>query len=144
MKILSKHFGEIEIEEEHIVTFEKGIIGFEEYKRYVFIEFEKDSFIYWMQSIQNPDLCFLVANPYVIKSDYILDVYEDDLKYIDMEKEEDLMVFVILNVNLENHTITANLLGPIIVNTKNNKGVQAVSRLNDYPTDYDITSNVKV
>lgn len=144
MKILSKHFGEIEIEEDHIVTFDKGIIAFEEYKRYVFIEFEKDSFIYWMQSIQNPDLCFLVANPYAFKPDYVLDVYEDDLKSIGMEKEEDLMVFVILNVNLENRTITANLLGPIIVNTKNNKGVQAVSRLSDYPTDYIITSNVKV
>lgn len=144
MKILSKHFGEIEIEEEHIVTFERGIIGFEEYKRYVFIEFEKDSFVYWMQSIENSDLCFLVANPYVFKPDYVLDVYEDDLKYIDMEREEDLMVFVILNVNLEEQRITANLLGPIVVNTKNNKGIQAVSKINDYPTDYDITSKIEV
>lgn len=144
MKILSKHFGEIDIEEEHIVTFEKGLIGLEDYKRFVFIEFEKDSFVYWMQSIENPDLCFLVANPYVFKPDYILDVYEDDLKYIDVDKEEDLMVFVILNVRLEDQVITANLLGPIIVNTKNNKGVQAVSKVNDYPTDYDVTSKVGI
>ncbi|MEN2998658.1 MAG: flagellar assembly protein FliW [Brevinematia bacterium] len=144
MKVLSKHFGEIEIEEEHVVTFEKGLIGFEEYKRYVFIEFEKDSFVYWMQSIENTDLCFLVANPYVFKPDYILDVYEDDLRGIYAEKSEDLMVFVILNVNLEEQKVTANLLGPVIVNTKNNRGVQAVSKINDYPTDYDITSKVGV
>jgi len=69
-----------------------------------------------------------------------LDVYEDDLKLIEMENEEDVMVLVILNVSLETKNITANLLGPLVINTKKNLGVQAVSKVPEYTTKYDITN----
>ncbi len=140
MKILSKHFGELEIQEDHIITFPKGLIGLENNKRYVLIEFEENSMVYWLQSIEDPDLCFIVTNPYTFKPDYVLDVYEDDLKLIKMENEEDVMVLVILNVSLETKNITANLLGPLVINTKKNLGVQAVSKVPEYTTKYDITN----
>jgi flagellar assembly factor FliW len=142
MKILSKHFGEIEIQEDHIITFPKGLIGLEDNKRYVLIEFEENSMVYWLQSIEDPDLCFIVANPYSFKSDYVLDVYEDDLKLIEMDDEKNVMVLVILNVSLETKKITANLLGPLVINTNKNLGVQAVSKVADYSTRYDITLSV--
>ncbi len=143
MKVLSKHFGEIEIQEEHIIKFARGLMGLEEYTKYILIEFSPNSEIYWMQSIENPELCFIVTNPRIFKPDYILDVYEEDLQLIDNPETKDTSILCILNVSLEDQKITANLLGPIVINNTNNKAIQAVSKRNDYNAKY-LVSDLKI
>jgi flagellar assembly factor FliW len=44
---------------------------------------------------------------------------------IEIENEEDVIVFSILRV--ENEQVTANLQGPLVINSLNKKGIQIVN-----------------
>ena len=62
MKAETRIFGTIEIEDDKIVTMEKGMIGFPELKHFALIfdeeKEEKDRTIMWFQSMDDGDIAF--------------------------------------------------------------------------------------
>lgn len=71
MKIITRDFGEQEIEEDKIITFPEGIIGFENVKRYALLSPLGDGvFPMWLQAVDSKEPCFVVYDPMVIYSDY--------------------------------------------------------------------------
>ena len=63
MFIDTTRFGEIEVDDTKIVTFTRGLLGFSQFKQYVLFQTSKDSYFYWLQSIETPDLAFVVTDP---------------------------------------------------------------------------------
>lgn len=77
MKVQTKWFGEIETTESKIITLEKGIIGFEEDKKFTIV-YEEDSNIMWLQSLENVSLAIPVIRPEIVMPDYD-PIVEDEL-----------------------------------------------------------------
>ena len=126
MKIQTRKFGEIEIDENKIITIPDGFPG---YERFALLEDPNTVPFCWLQSEQEPDLALVVMNPFVFKPDYKVDL--DAVIQMQGWKEasrEDLSVYVVINISnrQENKEITANLIGPIVINTKKKEGVQVV------------------
>ncbi|MBC7075358.1 MAG: flagellar assembly protein FliW [Syntrophomonadaceae bacterium] len=134
MKIKSSRLGEVEIDEKSMVFFEEGIPAFEDRKRFIFLELEAESPFYYMQSVDDGELCFIVAIPNVFFPTYQPEIEKEDLEKIGLEDENDLMVFAILTVPEDFKKTTANLMAPIIVNLKKNKGLQVVPMKSRYTT----------
>ena len=75
MQIKSRIFGEIEIDDEKIITIPNGIMGFEQYQKYAIAfdsENESKNGIMWLQSLEEENLAFPVMDPTIIKEDYNL------------------------------------------------------------------------
>ncbi|PAB59366.1 flagellar assembly protein FliW [Anaeromicrobium sediminis] len=133
MFIETKHFGKIEIIEENIISFKDGLLGFEELKKYIYIENEDtENPFNWLQSLEEPELAFVVTNPYVFVKDYEFDIPEKIVEDLEIKEIKDVMIWVIAVVpeNVENMTI--NLKGPVIMNLKNKRAKQMVVNSEKY------------
>jgi flagellar assembly factor FliW len=126
MRIESKAFGPIEISERQVITFPTGIFGFEQLHEYALLDSLQQGF-YWLQSLDDPEIAFIMLNPYDLRPDYVLDVADEDLEAIEYEQEEDILVFAIVTIPDDESKISANLQGPIIINRVKQLGRQAIS-----------------
>ena len=131
MEIGSKAYGKVEIREEDIFTFDSGIIGFEDKKKYVLLgQSEENEILVWFQSVEDENLAFVVIKPTVFRPDYQPKIHVDDLAGLDVgEDTSDLLVYTMVVVPEDINKMTANLRAPLIMNKKNNKAKQIV--LND-------------
>ena len=142
MEVLTKTKGRVEVEEKQIVTFPDGIMGFESFKKYALINSEYEPFI-WLQSLDKSSLAFLLVDPFLICSDYEADIDDASLAQIGIESPEDLVVMTIVTIPTDGSSITANFLGPIVINRKNNKCMQVILTDNRWTTKFDIIESLK-
>jgi len=126
VKIQTKAFGEIEVSDKQKISFPDGILGFEFIKDYYLLDME-DSPFYWLQSIEEQDIAFVVIQPDLFIPDYKLKVNNAELESIDIKDKEDILIFTIVTIPENPSEMTANLQGPIIINKKNNLARQAIS-----------------
>jgi flagellar assembly factor FliW len=115
VKILTTRFGEIEINERKIITFPMGIPGFRDLKRFVLIDY-KDQ-IKWLHAVDDPDVAFIVINPFIVFPSYSVDIKDDEELFLGIKEPADIVVLTILCV--ANNIVTANLRCPIVLNSAN-------------------------
>jgi len=123
IKFNSSRFGDLETEEEKIINFPEGLVGLPDLKRFIIID-HKDTPIKWLQSIDDPDMAFIVASPDIITTGYSIDLDKTVKQNLRAEDNNDIVVLVILRVSGEE--IIANLQGPLIINANNMRGAQIV------------------
>lgn len=141
MHFITKHFGEIELEEEKIITFNNGIMGFEDYKRYTIlfdIEEGEKPVISWLQCIDEPELAIPVVNPLLVKEDYNPTVEDELLTSLGELNDENILVLLTVTVSSDIHNMTSNLKAPFIINSDTRKGCQVIVENNDYPVKYNV------
>lgn len=128
MTITTRVFGEVTIDNEKIIHFEKGIIGFPDLTDFALIyDIEKgNGGIRWMQSIQEPNFAIPVMDPLIVKSDYDPMVEDELLKPIKLDNPEDMLVLVTVTVPKDLTKMTVNLKGPIIINASSRKACQII------------------
>lgn len=126
MRIQSKAYGEVEVSERQVIHFPVGIFGFEELHDYALLDTGQPPF-YWLQSLDDTSIAFIIMNPYVLRPDYVLDIPDDDLASIEYETDEDILVFAIITIPEDQTRISANLQGPIVINRVRQLGTQAIS-----------------
>lgn len=125
-QIATKALGEIALQEQQVVHFPLGLLGFEQLHRYALLDSSQPPF-FWLQSVDARDTAFVVINPYLVQSDYQLDIDNTDLAVIGDPAAEDLLVFAILTIAGSGGAATCNLQGPIVVNRTERLGHQAIS-----------------
>jgi len=140
MKAYTTRFGEIEISEETIISFPNGILGFPDLTNYALINTDDNSPLKWLQSLDDPTLAFVVTNPNLFKPDYMVDAYRKDLADINVQDAEDVLVLVIVTVPKDPSKMTANLKGPILINTQNRMAKQMVIDNNEYEIKFRLLS----
>jgi flagellar assembly factor FliW len=126
MVIQSKAFGEIKVDQRQKIYFPYGLFGFEGHKEYVILDSEKPPF-FWLQSLQDPQVAFILLSPFVFRPDYSLDISSQDLEEIEVEEKDDVLVFSIVTIPENQQEMTANLQGPIVVNRKKRIARQCIS-----------------
>jgi flagellar assembly factor FliW len=136
--IKTKAYGEIKVEENSAIYFKREILGFESFRYYYLIEMGDLPNFYWLQSKEEPQLAFIVVDPRLFKSDYELNIDESDVALLEMEKDDAVIDFVIVNIPEDVTKMTINLLGPIAINVNKRVAVQAISLNNEYGTKVSI------
>ena len=126
MTIETKAFGRMSIEDKQLIRFPVGLFGFEDLRNFALLDANQPPF-YWLQSVKEAQIAFVLINPYVFRPDYVLDIPEDDVRAIADPSPEDLLVFAIVTIPDDRRLMTANLQGPVIVNRKERLGRQCIS-----------------
>ncbi|MBW4827892.1 MAG: flagellar assembly protein FliW [Clostridiaceae bacterium] len=137
MKLNTRNFGEIEIDESSIINFPNGIPGFEKEKRYIIINnTDEENPFQWLQSVDNQDLAFVVINPFFVKVDYDIRLPESAIEALKIKDEGDVALYTIVVIPENIEEMTTNLSGPIVVNVKEKLGKQIVLDDGRYSTKY--------
>lgn len=136
MKINSRIFGEVEIDEEKIIEIPNGLMGFEQYHKFAIAydsEKESKSGIMWLQSIDEEGLAFPVMDPTKVMESYSPMVEDEWLEPIGkFESDSDLYILTVLTVPSDIKKMTINLKAPLIINTVTRKGCQLIVDNDDY------------
>ena len=141
MKVNTREIGEIDIEEEKILTFPAGIIGFPELTQFTLIHDEEKGTgagIRWLQSLQETGFAMPVMDPLVVKPDYNPEVNDELLEPAGNITAENMLVLVTVSVPTDVKLMTVNLRGPIIINADEKKACQIIVDGDDYAVKYPI------
>lgn len=126
MRIVTKPYGRVDVDERQKIHFPFGILGFENLKDYVLIDAAQQPF-YWLQSMDVVEIAFVLINPRIFHPDYTLEVDPAELEEIEIASKEDIIDFAIVTIPEMPTDMTANLQGPIIINRNNRMGRQSIS-----------------
>ena len=141
MKIDTKIFGEIEIADDKIISFENGIIGFPDLKKFALLHDEEkgtDAGIRFLQSLEEPGFAMPVMDPLIVKPDYDPEVDDELLKNAGHVTEENILVLVTVTVPSDLTKMTVNLQGPFVINVEEHKACQVIVERGDYPVKFPI------
>ena len=141
MEVLTKTNGIVQVQDDKILTFEEGLFGFEDYKKFALINSEYEPFI-WLQSIENQNLAFLIIDPFLVCSSYEADIDDSSLAKIGVTKPEDVVIMTIVTVPQDGSAITANFQGPLVINKQNKKCLQVILTDNRWTTKVDIVQTL--
>ncbi len=141
--IVTKPFGQIEVDERQIIDFPLGIYGFEDIKKFVILDANEKSPFKWLQAYEEPDLAFVVIRPVDFMVQYELDVLPQDLEDIGAKSPDDVLVFAIVTIPEDPSKMTANLQGPVIINPRTRQGKQAISLSDKYTVRHYILEEIK-
>ncbi len=128
MRFESPRFGAIEVDEQKILHFPRGLPGFPDCTEFIVMDHDKETPLKWLQCVDRPEVAFLVVEPEQILLSYGLEIPEPVLAFLGWRKEtgdpRDVVVFVILTLDGEN--LTANLRAPVLVNVENRRAHQMI------------------
>lgn len=133
MLVASDRFGDIEIDDDRVLVFPEGLLGFPDARRFAMIDSHDTNVYFWLQSVEDPALAFLSVVPWAFFPDYQLDLPPAEERALGLETEADVLVLCLLTVQRDQKVITANLLGPLVINAKTRIGRQVVLADSGYP-----------
>jgi flagellar assembly factor FliW len=107
-------FGDIPLDAARIFDFPDGLLGFPDAKHFLAID------------VDDGGLAFLAISPWLYFPDYEPEIDENEQRTLDLDQPDDATVLCLLTIDREADLITANLLGPIVLNTGAKRGRQVV------------------
>jgi flagellar assembly factor FliW len=120
MILHSKSLGRLEVDDGSLLYCTDGLVGFEEYKQYYLAEVPEYGPFLWLMSVEEPDLGFAVADPQLFFADrYEVNLGDCDRDALDLQAGDTVSIFVIVSIMDGGRRITANLKGPVVLNTRN-------------------------
>jgi flagellar assembly factor FliW len=146
VKIKTRKFGDIDIDEKEIVTMPEGLPGFPGFERFIVLNRPETAPFRWFQSVDGPNLNLVIMSPYDFMPDY-----DPELETIASMRgwqgtsEASLEVFVVVNIfeEGEKKKITANLMGPIVINRMRGEAVQFVFSNSGYSHQHDVLKSLE-
>jgi len=131
VKIQTTRFGQITLNDEQVIDMPHGMLGFSEHRRYVIIQNKKDSPFFWYQSLDDPDLAFVITRPYLFMPDYNPQIKEGVAHMLwhmdDTQFFTSLEIYVVVNIPRgAPGKMTGNFMGPLVVNPLCQQAVQVV------------------
>ena len=136
-KVNTVRFGEIEVEESKVVHFKNGIPAFEDEHEFVIVPYDEESPYVFLQSLETPDLAFLMTMPFVFFPDYEFEIDDDNQEKLDLHNQEDMLIYTLITVNDGKvQEMTANLMAPVVLNTSNMQARQLVLDKSGYTTKH--------
>ena len=136
-KVSTSRFGEIEVDEKKIVHFKNGIPAFESEHEFIILPYEENSPYYFMQSVNSPDLAFLLTLPFLFFPDYTFEIDDETIKELEIKNYDNVLYYSMITIpNGSIRYMTANLLAPIVLNSDNMQAKQVVLEKSNYTTKH--------
>lgn len=137
MEIKTTRFGTIQIDEHKIISFPKGIPGFENLRGFIILPVEGAKNIQWLQAVEEPAVTLLIIDPFQFFQEYTLNIPDADVQELDIKEITDALVLVTVTIPQGNPAgITANLVAPLVINTRLKKGKQVILTGSPYTTKH--------
>ena len=134
----SVKFGEVTVDASSILTFPEGVPGFERCKRYGLVSVDEEAPFLRLLSIDEPSVGFVILNPMLIWEDYNPQIGREDLEGLEIETADDLEIHCIVTLSSSAEQVTANLKGPIAINTRTMKARQMILVDDRYTTKHSL------
>jgi len=141
VKVATKAYGLIDVNEAQRITFPQGLLGFESFKDYVLLDAERQPF-YWLQSLDVEQVAFILINPFLFRPDYEMNIDNEELLPIGIIDPNKALIFSIVTILADGSPMTANLQGPLVINRDNRLGLQAVLTDSRWKTKHDIIAEL--
>ena len=141
MKVATKAYGLIDVNETQKIVFPQGLLGFETFRDYVLLDAERQPF-YWLQSLDVEQIAFVLINPFLFRPDYEMNIDNEELLPIGITDPGKALIFSIVTILSDGSPMTANLQGPLVINRDNKHGIQAVLTDSRWKTKHDILAEL--
>ena len=139
MVINASRFGRADISSNTILHLPEGLLGFDSHKNFILLKNDHYPSLKWLQAIEDPSLVFIVTNPMDFFPDYDIELSDDDFKSLELESMDDAALVTTVTIDKELGILTTNLLGPIILNSRNLLARQIVMQDDRYSTKHAIS-----
>jgi flagellar assembly factor FliW len=126
VKIKTTRFGELEVNQNDIVTFSEGLLGFENLKKYFVVDPGDSTLILWLQSTEDEKVAFPIIEPKIFKPDYIAKLLPADLNGLELDSLQTAKLYSILTIPANVTEMSANLKAPVVINSIKKVGKQIV------------------
>ncbi len=138
VKVETRKFGSIEVDEDKVINIPTGLPGFPGKDKFVLLEKEEARPFCWLQCVDDPEIALIVINPMLFKPDYNVDL-SNAYKALSWEDNgNNIAMFVVVNIWGEPRRVTANLIGPIVINTAMNEAAQIVLHDTPYSVEHQV------
>lgn len=134
MNIESQRFGTIDINEDELLTFPSGVIGFPREQQFALVPHHGSGYIAWLQSVSTPGLAFPVVSAHAFGEKYPDVPVEAAAKEAGIEGDDEALAVMVVLCALSNQPATVNLLAPIVVNATTRQGAQVILEGTRYST----------
>lgn len=124
MNVKTSRFGTVEIDADRIITIKSGLLGFSNQTRFALLQPNPEGVFYWLQSVDAPELAFVVTDPSLFVTGYEVPIRDDQAANLGIKSLEEAQVLVI--VNRYGESLTGNLQGPLVINVEARVGKQLV------------------
>jgi flagellar assembly factor FliW len=141
VKVSTKAYGLIDVDERQRITLSSGLFGFESFTEYILLDAERQPF-YWLQSLDVEQAAFILVNPFLFRPDYEVDINDEELREIGLSAPEKALIFSIVTIPSNGGPMTANLQGPLIINRESRMGKQAILTDPRWKTKHDIMNEL--
>lgn len=133
LKLQTKYFGEIEYEEDEIITFPAGLFGFEEEHQFLLLPFEGSAAaMLCLQSVQTPALAFVMMDPFALKPDYTPVLQPQELAELGVKDSRELGYYVLCVVKQPVADSTVNLKCPVAIHPETRAARQVILETDVY------------
>jgi len=138
MQVKTTRFGVVEVDADRVLKFPEGVLGFPDQRVYVLLQTNEEGNFFWLQSIDRPELAFVVCDPLLFVPDYRVPAKTEEFKQIHLKAMSNAQVFIV--VNKVDRMLTGNLQGPLVINVVNRQGRQLVLSEKKYSTRHPLMS----
>jgi flagellar assembly factor FliW len=130
----SSRFGQLNIDDDKVLTFPAGLLGFPESRRYVLLDHDTEAPFKWLQSLDEPAVAFVIIDPDLLLADYRIEVSGEAMAEVHGSEADELSTAVILTIPSDDPgRMTANLRGPLLMN-QHTKLCKQLVLSDEYPT----------
>jgi flagellar assembly factor FliW len=136
MLIETTRFGPVDVDESRLIEIPAGLLGFSSFKTFSLLQPDENGVFFWLQSVETPDLAFVVTDPALWVPDYQATIRKEQMEELGLTETGDAQVLVI--VNKREHSLTANLQGPIVINAANRRAMQLVLAEKKWSTRHEL------
>ncbi len=141
-RFFTTRFGEIEILASEIITVPEGLLGFNQIHRYVLLKDPDQAPFLWFQALDDPDLAFVVVDPFIFFPGYEVQVKPWEIASIQLEDLAQATVLTIVTIPPDPTELTTNLRGPLVLNSEKNLGKQLVLIDDRYHTKHFLLKDI--
>jgi flagellar assembly factor FliW len=136
MRIATCRFGELEIKPESVFSIAEGLFGFAHARRYCLLEHTPESPFRWLQSVDQPEVAFVVIDPLEFFPDYLVEIADPEAEALGLHSPDDAAILNIVTIAENYRDTTVNLLAPVVVNTRTRKAKQLILANEAYDTKH--------
>jgi flagellar assembly factor FliW len=136
-------FGDLDIQEDEVIYFPQGILGYVDEKRFCIVDPGDDTLILWLQSLKNPALSFPCLEPKIFKQDYVVRLSQSEMRELRLENLKGASVFSVLTIPEDISQMTANLKAPIVINQQSRTGRQVILQENEYIIQHPVFNELR-
>ncbi|APG27348.1 flagellar assembly protein FliW [Syntrophotalea acetylenivorans] len=124
IKIVTR-FGEIEYDPTKTVHFPEGLIGFEHLRDFIVMPNEKEGPLFWIQSIDDPQIAFVLTDPTNFFLEYRVKPDQRECQKLGIQSQDDCFCLSVVTVPTD-RKITLNLAAPILFSPSTNRALQVI------------------